>query len=387
MNHSKKLLAAILSLSMATALVGTGIAPALQSISEYFQDAPALWIQMIVSLPSLLMVLVAIPFSAISNRLSMRDICVIGLVLYTIGGLWGAVADDIYTMMFTRVVIGAGSGLLMPMSVGLLSYFFDREEQHRLNGYIVILTSVISILSMVLVGYLADLSWRLVFLVYLFGIPCIWLSWRYIPKTVLKSPKNRVSVHLLRQIWAYAIGIFVMMILYFAMLNNCSTIATSEGTVGAAHIGAVMSIQTVTSLLTGVYMEKLKRLFGRYTKIAIWVLAFVGMAALCVPNSFPALVAGLAIFGVALAMAVGMFNSQACIVCDKEESLSAMSVMSFTRCLGQFGSPVVLAGLQLACGSQAVRFPYYAGAVMAVLMLLMFLPVHFVPGQVAAEAN
>lgn len=373
----KKRLAAILSLSMATALVGTGISPALNAISAQFSAAPAMLIQMVVSLPSLLMVLVAIPFSAISNRLSMRAICLIGLILYTVGGVWGAWADDIYTLMVTRIVIGAGSGLLMPMSVGLLSYFFAKEEQHKLNGYIVILTSVISIVSMVLVGWLAAISWRLVFFVYLFGLPCIWLTIRYIPATVLKSAQNRVSLGLIKKIWPYAVGIFVMMILYFSMLNNFSMIATQEGSIAPAYIGAVMSVQTVASLLTGVYMDRLKRLFGAGVKYAIWIFALGGLTLLCFPSNVLVMSVGLASFGIGLAMGVGMFNSQACVVCERDESLSAMSVISLTRCLGQFGSPLLLGALQAGTGSADPRFPYYCGVILAVAMLLLFVPVRF----------
>lgn len=378
---NKKLLAAILSLSMATALVGTGIAPALNSISSYFSDAHPILIQMVVSLPSLLMVLVAIPFSAISNRISMKSICVIGLVLYTVGGLWGAFANDVYTLMVTRVVIGAGSGLLMPMSVGLLSYFFDKDAQHRLNGYIVILTSIISVLSMALVGYLAELSWRLVFSVYLFGIPCIYLCIRYIPGTVLKSPRNRVSLGLLKKIWPYAIGIFIMMILYFSMLNNFSMIATSEGAVSPAYVGVVMSVQTVSSLLTGVFLDKLKRFFGKNTKYAIWGFALAGIVLLAFKSNVWVMCLGLASFGIGLAMGVGLFNSQACVVCHKDESLSSMSVISFMRCLGQFGSPLILGAFQAMFHSGDPRFPYYSGVVLGIIMLLVFIPVVFDPTQ------
>lgn len=375
MRESRKRLAAILSLSMATALVGAGISPALNAISQYFTDSPPLAIQMVVSLPSLLMVLVALVFSQISNRVSMRDICVAGLVLYTIGGVWGYAADSMAVMLFTRVLIGAGSGLLMPMSVGLLSYFYNREEQQRLNGYIVVLTSIISIISMVLVGYIASVSWRGCFLVYLFGVPCIWLSWKYIPATILKSPRNRVSLGLLKRIWPYAVGIFSMTVLYFAMLNNCSGIVTAEGTVDAAYVGVVMSVQTVASLLTGVFLEQIQRFCGRFTKYVIWGTGLLSMAALCVPNNLPCLLVGLFALGVGLAMAVGLFNAHACMACHREESLSVMSVISFTRCLGQFSSPVILTGAQALLGMDGPRFPYYACLILAVVMFLLFIPV------------
>ena len=181
MKNRSMVLWAILSLSMANALVGTGISPALGVIRQSFPDAPGVLVQMIVSLPSLMVIAVAIPFAWLSRRYSVRKLCAAGLVLFLAGGLMGGLASGIYTLVLTRILIGAGYGLMMPLSVGLLSYFFTREEQHRLNGGIVIWSSVSSIICMVLAGYLAAISWRAVFLVYLFGIPCLWLCLKHIP--------------------------------------------------------------------------------------------------------------------------------------------------------------------------------------------------------------
>ena len=81
---------AILSLSMANALVGTGISPALAVMKEYFSDASPILIQMIVSLPSLLVITVAFVFPAMSKHISMRRLCGLGLLLFTVGrSVWG----------------------------------------------------------------------------------------------------------------------------------------------------------------------------------------------------------------------------------------------------------------------------------------------------------
>ncbi len=383
MKESRNRLIAILSLSMAGALVGTGISPALSSIRTYFSDASPILIQMVVSLPSLLVLVVSAVFSGISNRLSMRNICALSLILFTVGGVAGCASGSVYMLIVTRVLLGLGYGLMMPMSVGLLSYFYEKEEQQRLNGYIVILSSLASIVSMALVGFLASLSWRACFLVYFFGLPCLWWNWRYIPDVTLNSPRNRISLSLLKKVWPYAAGMFSIMVIYFSLLNNCSSIIIAEGTVSAAGVGAFMAIQTVACLLTGICIDPLKRWLGGRVRYVIWALAMASMAALCVPGNLPCLVAGLLVNGVAQAMAVGLFNSAACMACHKEESLSAMSVVSFTRCLGQFISPILIAAVQGLVGSEAVRFPYYFDIALAACMLIVFIPVRMPESQPA----
>ena len=108
MKNRSMVLWAILSLSMANALVGTGISPALGVIRQNFPDAPGVLVQMIVSLPSLMVIAVAIPFAWLSRRYSVRKLCAAGLVLFLAGGLMGGLASGIYTLVLTRILIGAG---------------------------------------------------------------------------------------------------------------------------------------------------------------------------------------------------------------------------------------------------------------------------------------
>ena len=378
---------AVLSLSMANALVGTGISPALGVIRQTFPDAPGVLVQMIVSLPSLMVIAAAIPFTWLSKRYSVRKLCGTGLVLFLAGGLLGGLATGIYTLVLTRILIGAGYGLMMPLSVGLLSYFFTREEQHRLNGGIVIWSSVSSIICMVLAGYLAAISWRAVFLVYLFGIPCLWLCLKHIPDVTAAGNgaagnENGVpagaghhsfgTLGVIKKIWVYGIGTFVVFVGYFAILNNCSAIILSEGLISGEKVGIIMSFQTVSSLVTGLCIGKLKNILGRHMSTFIWLCAIGGLLSLYAKNSLALTILGLVLFGIALASAVGTFNAEACIACEKEESLAAGSVIMFMRSLGQFSSPLVLGFMARAAGVLDIRFPYEGAALLSVVMLGVF---------------
>ena len=375
MKNRSMVLWAILSLSMANALVGTGISPALGVIRQNFPDAPGVLVQMIVSLPSLMVIAVAIPFAWLSRRYSVRKLCAAGLVLFLAGGLMGGLASGIYTLVLTRILIGAGYGLMMPLSVGLLSYFFTREEQHRLNGGIVIWSSVSSIICMVLAGYLAAISWRAVFLVYLFGIPCLWLCLKHIPDVTVtgaggaagddRARRARGNLGVIRKTWVYGAGTF-------AILNNCSSIILSEGLISGEKVGIIMSFQTVSSLVTGLYIGKLKKLLGRYMGTFIWLCSIGGLLSLYAKNSLALTMLGLVLFGIALASAVGTFNAEACIACERDESLAAGSVIMFMRSLGQFSSPLVLGFMARTAGASDIRFPYEGAALLSVVMMGVF---------------
>ena len=84
-----------------------------------------------------------------------------------------------------------------------------------------------------------------------------------------------------------------------------------------------------------------------------------GLLSLYAKNSLALTMLGLVLFGIALASAVGTFNAEACIACERDESLAAGSVIMFMRSLGQFSSPGTgIYGPD--CGSFGYSFPYEA---------------------------
>lgn len=327
---------------------------------------------MIVSLPSLMVIVVSFFFSALSRKFSMRVLCLIGYTFFTVGGLLGGICSSIYAMVATRVVIGIGYGIMMPLSIGMLTYFYDSNEQQKLNGKVVIWSSVSSILCMIAAGALASIAWRQVFLVYLFGIPCMLLCWKCIPKVTAASESNHISLSVIRKTSLYAIGTFVIFISYFAILNNFSGIALSEGTVSEAGIGFTMPMMTVSSLITGRYSEWFKKKLQRFTMPMVWIFAVSGFLSLLVKESLVFSIIGLILFGMALALAVSTLNAEAGMACSKDEALSAGTIIMFMRSFGQFSSPIIFNGISKALAISKHKFPYMGSAVLCTIMLLVF---------------
>lgn len=374
MENRKKamLLYAILSLSMANSLVGTGISPALETIRNSFSDAHELLIQMIVSLPSLMVIVVSFFFAAMSRKISLRGLCLLGLGLFTVGGLLGGLCNSIYTMVVTRVIIGTGYGIMMPLSIGMLPYFYESSEQQKLNGKVVISSSISSILCMIAAGYLASISWRSVFLVYLFGIPCLYLCLKYIPAETLPSESSHVSLEAIRKTWVFAIGIFIIFISYFAILNNFSGIVINEQIVSEKYVGLIMPIMTVASLITGQYADWFKNHFKKNTLLLIWIFAIGGLMCLLVKSSLIFSIAGLILFGTALALAASTLNAEAGMRCGKEEALCAGTIMMFCRSFGQFISPVLFTAAGSVLSTSDRRLPYFGSALLCAIMFILY---------------
>ena len=105
----------ILSMSLLTVMAGAAIAPALGIIKAHFSEASGLLVQLIVSMPALLIIVTNLFFLAISRRLRTRAIATTGLLLYVAAGAGCFFVDDIHVLLVMRALLGISVGLIMPL--------------------------------------------------------------------------------------------------------------------------------------------------------------------------------------------------------------------------------------------------------------------------------
>ena len=158
----------IWSVSALNALPGLAVSPILGQLSQTFPDASELDLQMLASLPSLM----TIPFVLIAGKLAEKISQIIlletGLGLFLLSGILYLVSDR--TLAADRRFRLAGSRLRhdrLPLSTGLISHFFTGEARVRQFGYSSAITNLTLVLATIVTGYLAQMSWRLPFVVYL----------------------------------------------------------------------------------------------------------------------------------------------------------------------------------------------------------------------------
>ena len=64
-----------------------------------------------------------------------KELAVSALILYAFGGCAAGLFSNIYVILMFRAVVGIGVGIIMPMSTGLISFYYTRDKQDRLMGY------------------------------------------------------------------------------------------------------------------------------------------------------------------------------------------------------------------------------------------------------------
>lgn len=167
-------LIAIWSVSALTSLPGLAVSPILGDLTKVFPKATDLDIQMLTSLPSLLIIPFILLGGKLTEKVSFVRILQIGLWLFAVSGLLYLVANKMWQLIVVSALLGIGSGLIIPLSTGLISRYFVGAYRVKQFGLSSAITNFTLVVATAITGYLAEVSWHLPFIVYL--LPLISIS-------------------------------------------------------------------------------------------------------------------------------------------------------------------------------------------------------------------
>lgn len=166
---------AIWSLSLAVDLPGLAVTPIEGQLRSIFHDATDFKIQLLTVLPNL----VIIPFVLLSGKLSETrhkiTVIAVGTIMYVIAGALSIFSGSLSMLILLSCLLGAGCGLILPFSTGLIADVFTGKYRVKQMGIISAIGNVALVVATFVVGFLAAKSWHLPFLVYLLPLISLFL--------------------------------------------------------------------------------------------------------------------------------------------------------------------------------------------------------------------
>lgn len=340
--ESNKIKVTILSISLLTVMAGAAVAPALGVIRAYFATAPDILIKFIISIPALFIIITNLFFKYLCRIVRTKTIAVVGLVMYIVAGTSALFANDIWVLLAFRAVLGISVGLLMPLSTGLLAFYYPPVQQSKLMGQAAAMNQLGGVVGTLLAGLLSVVSWRLSFLVYLFGLISIVLVLLHLPNDKLVSKNARMPIKQLLKFHPSVVGMLLLMMIFFVFPSNFAIIATRQGLFSDKSITLIMVAYDVVAFFVGLMFGTIMRTCKRSMKYFAPLLFFCSYWVFTLsPSLFTTLVA-LILGGIANGIGVPYINTIASIKGGKHAVTSVMPLISASLYLGQFASPLVV---------------------------------------------
>ena len=371
-------------------MAGAAMAPALGVVRSHFADQSELAVQFIVSLPALFIIIANLLFPLFCRWMRTRTLAAVGLALYVAAGAGAFFVDNIGWLLVLRALLGVSVGMVMPLSTGLLSYYFPPVEQARLMGLAAATNQLGGVVATFLAGFLAGIGWNYAFLVYLLGLVALVLVLVFLPnerlttgrKTmehapdyyesevgVTKARKNPDSV--VRSLMRFApsvVGMFLTMCLFFIFPTHFAITASSNPALDTASITLLMVGLDVVAFFIGLAFGRLMLWMPKQMKYIAPLGFLAGVAFFASGTSLPALLAGCVLVGVANGVGVPYLNTIASIKGGKDAATTVMPLISAALYLGQFLSPLIVSPLAGLIGT--VTAPYWVGVAIAGLFLV-----------------
>lgn len=277
----KPLAASILSLSLLTVMAGAAVAPALEVIRRHFSDASQLEVQLVVCMPALFIVITNMFFGRLASRFGARTLTMVGLALYTVGGAAAGLFNSIWAVLVMRALVGVGVGMIMPLSTGLLTYYFAPEKREGLMGLSSAANQLGGVVATLLAGVLANISWRLSFLVYLMGLISIVLCLIFMPNDRIRSVESSGaekggSGGVWRRNWGYILCMFLLMTAFFIYPANFAIVTAAEGAIPMSLCAVIMAGTDLVAFGGGLAFVWVKRVSGKCARLVAPLLFLIG---------------------------------------------------------------------------------------------------------------
>lgn len=370
---SRKVTSTILSMSLLTVMAGAAIAPALGIIKQHFADAPDIFIQLIVSIPALFIILTNLFFMPISQRMRTRTIALTGLLLYIVAGAGCFFINDIYLLLGMRAILGISVGLIMPLSTGLLAYYFPPEEQARLMGLSAAMNQMGGVVATLLAGFLAIIDWNNAFLVYLLGLIAVAMVFLWLPDAQLGTSNKRGKAFEPRQLLKFhpsVTGMLLTMIIFFVFPTNFAIITAHQTSLSITIITMIMVGLDLVAFFVGLSFGKLMQWFRQPIKYFAPICFFFGYGCFTFANGAFWIIVGSAFVGIAVGLSVPYLNTIASIKGGKNSATTVMPLLSAALYLGQFVSPLLITPLaKQIFGENDMTGPYKITLIICLLFL------------------
>ncbi len=364
--NMRGLTCAILSISLLTVMAGAAMAPALGAIKEHFANCSPMTVQLIVSLPALFIILTTFLFRPLCRLMRTRTLALTGLVLYVAAGAGAFFVDSIGLLLVLRALLGISVGMIMPLSTGLLAFYFPPEEQGRLMGLSAAMNQMGGVVATLLAGVLAAVEWRYAFLVYLAGLVAAVLVVLLLPNERLAARGIRLKISTLTRFHPSVTAMLFIMLLFFVYPTNFALTAREQG-VGTLATTLVMVGLDVVAFVVGLAFGWLMRHLPRQMKYVAPLFFLSGYAVLAFMPGMGGMVLGSALIGLANGAGVPYVNTIASIKGGRDAAVTVMPLISAALYLGQFLSPLLVGPLARAIGG--TQAPYLVAMCLAVLFL------------------
>lgn len=358
---------------MATVMAGAAISPALGVIAKAFPEASLTMIKLILTAPALTIIPFTFLTSFLTTKLPKRTVVIIGLGVYLIGGIGPQFMPTIELLILFRLVLGAGVGILMPLSESLIYDYFTGRERTKMMGYNAAFSNFGGIITMLIAGWLATFGWQLPFNVYLLGVIIFILVLLYLPKEKIQLPPHHErNLKIPLAVYGYSIAMGAIMLAYCAVATNMALYLEQTNLGGPALAGMIVAFAAVGGMTTSLFLVQVIGILDKYFVPIMLLSMGIPFSVLALTKSIPLVLISVCFIGFAQGALFPVLTMRALNIVKLHQTDKTIAVATTFIFSGQFLSPLVLDTISKIANQDSIQFQF---GVLSVAILIFALVV------------
>ncbi|SNS25671.1 Predicted arabinose efflux permease, MFS family [Sphingomonas laterariae] len=351
-------------------LIPMAVAPALPAMAQEFAAGHdgALFAQMIMTMPAIMLILGAPLASLACERIGIRPTFLAAAALFTVAGGAGLLVDGFAALAASRLLLGLAGGAIQTCTLALVGRWYQEDARHAVLGWMVSLASAVAIAGLILGGWLVDIAgWRGPFALYLLGLVLLLLG-------VLAVERHAPGEHVaedsggfrpLLPLWPFYLAILALTLAMFMPGIQGPFLIAERGTGSAALSGLIVAASPIGAVLSSAGFATIRRHASERAVLGLTALLLGGgcvMAAMA--GSTAGIVAGFFVTGLGAGMVEPNIGSIILGRSPHALHARASSLMISAMFLGQFLNPLAADPLHVGFGT-AGAFLGIGGATLA----------------------
>ncbi len=349
MLKNKKVAVSIFLTALAFGLNIVGISPILAVINTKYQEYGTGVIQLLQTIPYLLLMLGSLLVGWLTTKISKKKIVLIGLLIIGVCGVLPFFSESFIVLVISRVLIGFGFGITGPMNTAVAAELIPEDDRAAYMGLHVVGMGIGTMLGSMLGGALAAISYRNYYLIYLFPFIAMVGVQLLLSETPTAKAEKASGVKLNRMVYIISFASFLHTLFINAYSTNIGIYIADSISDNTSLAGLVTAVNAAFALLTGLFFSKISAKLKSFTLPFSIICAAVGYGLVLTVKGMAGVLIVSALCGVSLScfMAIGSYLIS--ISVEQDAVAKASGIFSVIGGIGGLIAPIFMGNAAKLC--------------------------------------
>jgi MFS family permease len=353
------------------------IAPVLPQMTREFASTPGVnvLVPIVLTAPALMIGLTA-PFAGlIVDAIDRKRLLLLAMVAYSVFGTMPLYLTSLGSIVGSRVLVGLCEAAIMTCCTTLIGDYWSGTKRSKYLGLQTLVAALAATVFLVVGGVLGASGWRNPFWLYLvaavIAIPMAKYLWQP-ARPVGRAAGRRLEPMPWRIMLKPCLVTIFGGIVFYALIVQLAFVLTDAGITSTAVIGGIAAAMSLATAAGAVAFGRLSR-FSPHTLLPVeFGLTALGLLVVFATDSVPVIAAGAVLTGFGTGMVLPTLLTWAVNNLTFSQRGRGTGLFTGTLFIGQFISPLILAGLTVAVGGLQPALGVL-GVASAAVALLTFL--------------